>query len=100
MQAMKETKALLIKTGTVDGAVIWPTPLQAKVREMTDAELETGLSGLMALEKTQTTVAEPMQRLSIDLPESLRKRLKILAAEQNTSIRDIVLRCVNTEIQK
>ena len=48
----------------------------------------------------QTITAEPLKRLTIDLPESLHKRLKVLAAEQKTSIRDIVLRCVNTEIQK
>ncbi len=50
--------------------------------------------------KPSNTVKERMVRMTIDTPEAMHRRLKIMSIEKGVSMRDLILRLIEREIKK
>lgn len=51
-------------------------------------------------EALEEVTKEETKRLNVDVPASLHQKVKMLAAQQNTSITEIIIICLNEYLSK
>lgn len=71
-----------------------PSNLSALARNQAKAKGADTMKDWVNEADTQKPQEEPRKRLNVDVPESLHRALKQKALEQDTSVRDLVVRAL------